>query len=477
MIRHASSLRIRAPQLKKKSMQKSPAAGEAKKNSRKHPKKQRSVVIEDPGSFANELVWLGNLPSLGGIIDFGDVLKSMRTDVSFREAIAIVNDAKGKSVHTKSYQIKSVVEGVLGMDLFVRRPGNGRKLFAPTSGVELQRLNLVVASLDKIVRCFKDIANAKTLVDRPEVRIGAITSIIQYLGVPLLDHMQRSFNSRNHSLSNIPHLSFAQGEENEQIEALLSNKSDFFLFQSGLRGLKTAGIQSTPLPYYPKPFGLVFLKEDRNGVVPFSDLCQLLRSRTTESMDVHEMITKHPILLIHNVRNFHSNTMFQSIHNTFFEGLNAGLGQRIFLPTFRIMRYMVHCGRGIGFGHKPANATLVGKIDDSDIYVGEDRDMPGNKLHFIDLSVLEVKGVDKRWQEPPPFSVYYRDKSMSGVAQGGFSDPVRFVYDCLMEIVYGQAKMKYSLDYEEGKLLHNFHSADILPPPEFMFSGSTFGYS
>jgi hypothetical protein len=46
-----------------------------------------------------------------------------------------------------------------------------------------------------------------------------------------------------------------------------------------------------------------------------------------------------------------------------------------------------------------------------------------------------------------------------------------------MEIVYGRTEEKYYLDYEEGKLLHNFHSAEILPPPEFKFNRSKIGYS
>ena len=447
----------------------------------KKPERKRVVSKEDLDLSDMKLMWLDKLPSLSAIVEFRDILMKMRSNVSFAEAIKTVSKEKGVNIHTKAYDMKRMLEGMLGMEIFITRPGHQGKRFAPTTGAAFQRLNLLLANFDKILRCFKDIAHANTLADRPEVRIGAIPSIVQYLGAPLLDHVQRKFETMvsklaDESIFKVPHLSMVQGDETELLNGLHSNETEFFLFQSGLRGLKYNGITSKVLPYIPKPFGLVFLKQDRSGKVPFADLCALISKKNLQSAEFQRLVEKHPVFLVQPVRQYHSNSLFQSIHNAFFEGTNAGRGQRIFLPTIRTMRYMVHCGRGIGFGHKPANATFVGKIEDSGVYVGEDPDRPGNQLYFVDLKILDITGTDARWQEPIPFAAYYRAGAMNEPNQGGFSPPVRFVFDCLMDVIHCRTKEKFYLEYEEGKLMHNYHSEATLAPPEFKFNGSDLGF-
>lgn len=89
---------------------------------------------EDSSSYVTEYAWLTALQSLPGLADFGEVLKAMRSGINLTEAIAYVGKQRGVSVHTKVYGIKSKLKKLFGLDLFTRRGGESKSLYAPTGG-------------------------------------------------------------------------------------------------------------------------------------------------------------------------------------------------------------------------------------------------------------------------------------------------------------------------------------------------------
>lgn len=356
-------------------------------------------------------------------------------------------------------EFRATVTRDLEIRAFVARGGNGRSLYLTEDTAELRKVESLLSQIDAIVAASANIGNLKSKLEVPEVRIGTMSTVISYLLPALLWRLRSLCKEEKRTL---PHVTMYQGETGQQFQLLLQGKLDFVLQRSSVK--VPHGIESQKLNYWTKEQGVVFRRYriTDSSIECFPKLMHAIeRDRIGEFVAAME---EYPLILIHKDLDDQFDSSFaENLQQLFFQTSSrkrASSGQRIFVPTSRHERQLMHLGLGVSIGHIPGNIKPTSwSIKGVPVSLGNDQEYPKHSLVYVPMSIFNSTKLE--FDSSPQQFAIFRRAGEGKQLNGGMENPyVGSVLDALEHVTKIPSEEFNYLEYQkigtETCLVHTF---------------------